>query len=160
MKTIKLNIYNIDELSDEAKEKAHQDYISSEYFEYSWLNESIESVKAFCNAFNCDLIDYELSTYRQGYLKSNIDNECIRGITKKDLPRLNAYLSGYCLDSDLMYSFYENYQGDIIEAFNNALDDGLKAITKDMEYQESLEYFLDHAGVNNYKYLSDGSYYH
>ncbi len=160
MKTIKLNIYNIDELSDEAKEKAHQDYISSEYFEYSWLNESIESVKAFCNAFNCDLIDYELSTYTNGYLTSNIDNDCIRGMKKNNLPDKESMPTGYILDADLMYSFYENYQGDIIEAFNNALDDGLKAITKDMEYQESLEYFLDHAGVNNYKYLSDGSYYH
>jgi hypothetical protein len=67
--------------------------------------------------------------------------------------------TGYYLDSDLMYSFYENYQGDIIEAFNNALDDGLKAITKDMEYQESLEYFLDHSQINNYQYLDDGSFY-
>jgi len=160
MQTIQLNIFNIDELSDEAKEKAHQDYINSEYFEYSWMDENIESVKAFCNAFNCDLVNYSISTYEAGYLKSNINNDCIRGMKKKDLPSKEAMPTGYCIDADLMYSFYDNYSGDIIEAFNNALNYGLKAIKADMEYQETLEYFLDYAGINNYKYLSDGSYYH
>jgi hypothetical protein len=159
MQTIKINLFCVNELSDNAKEKAHQDYISSEYFEYSWLNESIESVKAFCNAFNCDLTDYELSTYSNGYLKSNINNECIRGMKKKDLPNKESMPTGYYLDSDLMYSFYENYQGDIIEAFNIALNDGLKLITKDMEYQESLEYFIEHAEVNQYQYTEDGNFY-
>jgi len=28
-----------------------------------------------------------------------------------------------------------------------------------MEYQESLEYFLDHAEINDYKYLSNGNFY-
>ena len=159
MQTIKLELYDISELSDKAKEKAHQNYISSEYFEYFWIDESIKSVKAFCNAFNCDLVDYSLSTYGNSYLSTNINNDSIRGMTKNDLPDKDLMLTGYCLDSDLMYSFYKHYKGDVIEAFNNALDDGLKAIINDMEYQESLEYFIEHSEANEYQYLVDGSFY-
>jgi hypothetical protein len=105
------------------------------------------------------LTDYELSTYSNGYLTTNIDNDCIRGMKKNNLPDKESMPTGYYLDSDLMYSFYENYQGDIIEAFNQALNDGLKLITKDMEYQESLVYFIEHAEVNQYQYTEDGNFY-
>jgi len=159
MKTIKLNLYNIDELSKEAQEKAHIDYISSKYFEYFWIDESIKSVKAFCNAFNCDLVDYQLSTYNHSFLKSDINNDCIRGMKKKNLPAKDSELTGYIIDFVMLESFYKHYKGDIIEAFNIALNDGLKAIINDMECQLLFEYFIEHSQANGYQYTIDGSYY-
>lgn len=159
MQTIKLNLYNIDELAKEAQEKAHQDYITSTYFEYFWLDESIESVKAFCNAFNCDLVDYQLDSYGHSFLKANIDNDCVRGMKKKDLPAKDSELTGYIIDFVMLESFHKHYKSDIIEAFNIALDDGLKAIINDMEYQESMEYFIEHSEANEYQYTIDGGFY-
>ena len=159
MQTIKLNLYDIDELSKKTQEKAHQDYITSKHFEYFSIDESIESVKAFCNAFNCDLVDYQLSTHNHSFLKSDIDNDCIRGMKKKDLPAKDLELTGYCLDSDLLYSFHKHYKSDIIEAFNIALNDGLKAIINDMEYQESFDYFIEHSQANDYQYTIGGGFY-
>lgn len=47
MKTIEINLYSFDELSDKAKRKALNKYIKNEDFSFIW-EEAHETVKAFC----------------------------------------------------------------------------------------------------------------
>lgn len=69
MRTIMTNVYTFDELSDEAKEKAINDWRCSG-FEFAWTYDTINSIKAIADAMNCkaewysyDGITYDVSFY-------------------------------------------------------------------------------------------------
>ena len=156
MKTKTISIYNIHELDERAQEKAHFDYLNNG-FEYFWIDEAIESVKAFCDMFSVRLTDWELSTYRGSGFSTDATQESFRGIKPKDIQ--NKWPTGYALDDILVDAFHNNLgpQGNIKGAFFAALDAGLSDIVHDMEYQESFEYFLEMAEANEWEYLEDGS---
>jgi hypothetical protein len=50
MKTRTITIYSVDELSDQAQQKAHENFLSSEDF-YFWGDENEQTLKAFCDIF-------------------------------------------------------------------------------------------------------------
>ena len=159
MNIVQIKIYNINEIPNESQRKAWEDYTHSNSFEF-WIDEGIESIQAFCHEFNCDLTNYEISPHSHSFIKSNIDNDSIREMKKKDLPPKTFSPTGYYIDSVLIESFYKHYtDGDILYAFKSALDDGLKALIAEMEYQESFEYFLETARANEYQFLADGTWY-
>jgi hypothetical protein len=164
MKTKTISIYTINELDERAQEKAHHDYLSSG-FDYAWLNEGMDSIKAFCADFRVDLVDWSIGTYRRGdsYIKTDATQETFRGVRPSDIRRLDAigtnWPTGYCLDATL-YAAFHNYaskHGDVKGAFDHAIDEGLRYLLNDMEYQESMEYFIELAEINEWEYLADGS---
>ena len=158
MKTKTISIYNIHELSEKAQEEAHSDYLYlNNSFEYFWIDESIESVKAFCDLFSVRLTGWELSTYGRSGFSTDATQESFRGIKPKYIK--NEWPTGYALDDILVNAFHNNLgpQGNIKGAFFAALDAGLSNIVRDMEYQESFEYFLEMAEANEWEYLEDGS---
>jgi hypothetical protein len=161
MKTKTVNIYNIHELDERAQEKAHSDYLNNG-FEYFWLDESSDSIRAFCDMFGVELTDWALTTYGHSYLKTDATQETFRGMKPSDIPTLDSmekWPTGYCLDATLNSEFveYAAKHGDIKGAFFAALDAALSDIIRDMEYQESMEYFLEMAEANEWEYLEDGS---
>jgi len=58
MKTIEVNVYTYEELSDKAKLRALTDYQSD--CEYSWSYDAIKSLKAFMDAVGVKMTDYQL----------------------------------------------------------------------------------------------------
>jgi hypothetical protein len=157
MKTKTISIYAIGELSKKAQEKAHAEYLYHGGAGYAWVDESIESVKAFCNLFGARLTDWELSTFRHSTLSTDATQENFRGIKPDDIQ--NKWPTGYYLDDTLVSAFHDDarHHGDIKGAFFAALDAALSVIVADMEYQDSLEYFLEMAELNEWEYLEDGS---
>ena len=66
MKTIEINLYSFDELSDEAKEKAMNKYYENEDFFYIW-DDAHKTVNAFC-------YETSINTYNNSWLEPNLNN--------------------------------------------------------------------------------------
>lgn len=56
MRTEEINIYKYEELSDSAKEKAREWFLSGS--EYPWVDETRESLEKFCKTFDITLKDW------------------------------------------------------------------------------------------------------
>lgn len=57
MRTIEINLYQYNELSEEAKEKAFNDFCSNDY--YHWNGENNKVLEWFKNTFDVKIIDWE-----------------------------------------------------------------------------------------------------
>ena len=150
-----VNVYSISELSEDAQERAHRDYLSHG-FEYFWIDESIESVKAFCAQFGVKVTDWTLSTWGDSYISTNAENLHFRNIGKAF--KLAEFPTGYCVDEDLRMAYNSTFKatGSAKRAFEVAIESAVKSIVADMESQETLEYFIEHAEANEYEFLEDG----
>ena len=153
MRVIEETIYHFAELSDEAKETARDSFRDMEPF---WSKESIQSIEAFCDAFNVSLLDYSVDIYRSFY-RTNASNANFRG---KRLAQFNRdYMpTGYCLDIYLWTTFYDAFRttGDAKYAFNAALYAGFKAWREDMKYQTTDEYIDEFILANGYEFYENG----
>tara|TARA_R110000823_G_scaffold271003_1_gene390498 strand:- start:122 stop:604 length:483 start_codon:yes stop_codon:yes gene_type:complete len=157
MKTITINVYSFDELSDSAKDKARSDYRKHDVFGYIWWNESFNSLKAFCKHFNVEIKDYEVSTYRHSWVKTDANNQKFRGLKLKAIAR-DYMPTGYCMDCSLWMTFYDVFKltGNALQAFNNALDQWVKDVILDIEYQDSDEVIDQNMICNNYEFDQNG----
>ena len=153
MRVIEQTIYQFDELSDKAKETARDSFRDMESF---WTKESIQSIEAFCEAFDVSLLDYSVDIYRSFY-RTNASNANFRG---KRLSQFNRdYMpTGYCWDKGLWMTFYDVFRntGDAKYAFNEALDAGFRDWRKDLEYQTTDEYIDDIIIGDGYEFYENG----
>ena len=157
-----IKIYGIDELSEEAKEKAHEEYLTNGMFEYHWLEENIESIRSFSDLFGVKVKEYQIGTSCQSFVVTDADQDSFRGVRPDDMPSNSCPLTGYYLDDTLLLAFYtyaKSHDGDVKGAFDAAIDAAIKDIVADMEYQESFEYFKDYAFDNELEFLEDGEVY-
>jgi hypothetical protein len=67
MRTIELNVLSASELSQEALERAHNNYVSN--LEYVWGDDVVETIKRGLDSLGCTLKDYSIdfSGYRSHY---------------------------------------------------------------------------------------------
>ena len=81
-------LYRITELSGEAKEKAHNEWLCNRYF-YGWTHENRQTLDTFCERFGivCRNWRYEACNYSYDYRSRQED--CIDGLNGW---RLAAYL--------------------------------------------------------------------
>ena len=81
-------LYRITELSEEAKEKAHTEWLCNRYF-YGWTHENRKTLDAFCERFGivCRNWRYDACNYSYDYRSKQED--CIDGLSGW---RLMAYL--------------------------------------------------------------------
>jgi len=101
MKTKTINIYSFDELSEEAKEKALQDY-KERNTEIFWMDETIESLEGlFKNCDGISLKDYSLGEYNS-WIRVDFTNEEVENFTGK---RAMAWLENNLL-SNIRVSYY------------------------------------------------------
>ena len=154
MRVVEQTIYQFDELSDKAKETA-RDYFRD--LEYNWLDESKQSIEAFCAAFNVSLLDFCVDAYCPFNYKTDASNANFRG---EKLSQFNRdYMpTGYCLDNELWMTFYDVFRttGDAKYAFTEALDAGFKSWREDMEYQTTDEYIDDFIIGDGYEFYENG----
>lgn len=156
MKTIEINIYQYAELEDSAKQRAREWFSESGYV---WIDEGIDTIKAFCDLFGVTLKDYSLSTCSHSYITTNAENEHFRGLTLKQVEKNRALsLTGYCLECDLLEAMADSMKetGCALKAFNEAIEAGKRGIIADMEWQDSEEYIAEMMEINGYDFDEDG----
>ena len=155
MKTI--TTYSFSELSESTKSRALDDYRSNG-FEYHWKDENHNSLNAFCALFGVKMKNWNISPWGHSYITTDADNGHFRGWNKAKVAAIPEFLTGYCLDCDFIEAFKKEFErtGNVLSAFNDAIDAGLSAWIKDMEYQESDEYISEHLEVNEYQFLENG----
>lgn len=161
MQTVEMTIYKYSELDDYAQGKAR------EWFKecgYTWIDEGIDSIKAFCDHYGVKLEDYSLSPYSYSYIKTDAENHHFRGLKFKQVEKEKDLMpTGYCLDCDLFITMYESMKengGNALQAFEDAIEAGMKGILSDMEHQDSQEYIEEMIETNDYQFLDDGTIYH
>jgi hypothetical protein len=155
MRTATVEIYAFDELSDDAKARARNWWRAG--FEYSWHDESLASVKAFCAHFGVRLTKWEIGAYSPYSYSTDADNSHFRGRKLRDFDREHNP-TGFCLDYDLWSTFYDQFEktGDAKHAFDMALDAGFCAWRDDIEYQLSDAGIDDSLEANAYEFYADG----
>jgi hypothetical protein len=160
MQTVEIEIFEYSELDDAGKSRAREWFSQGGY---TWIDEGIDSVKAFCQHFGVDLKDYSISPYSPSYIDTNVENHHFRGLTLKQVDKNRSLeLTGYCLDCDLLETMYTvmKQTGNALLAFNEAIEAGLKGIISEMEYQDSEEYITEMMEINEYKFDAYGRIYH
>jgi len=156
MRTIEIEIFKYSELSDSAKTSAR------EWFScrgYAWIDESIDSIRAFCDHFGVKLGDYSLSPYAHSYIETNADNSNFRGYTLKQSEKEKGLTpTGFCLDCDLFETMHERMKetGCALTAFNETIEAGKREIITDMQYQDSEEYISETMEANDYEFNENG----
>ena len=155
---ITVTLYRFDELpTEKAKERARGWWRSVS--EFSWSEESRQSIEAFCEQFGIRLLDYQVGPYSPFYFRlSDYDNSNFRGVSLKGLEREN-YPTGYCLDADMSTTFYDVLKatGDAKSAFQEAVEAGFEGWRADMDDQLGDEYIDDCLIANEYEFTESGN---
>ena len=149
-----VNVFDITELSDKAKDKAFYEWCGLSMYDGS---DNIGTIESFCQLFNVNLKDWEVCEYRYGY---TVDIPQQRNITKrKALAMVNQWEvnQGYFLASIACESIKSGwYKGDIKYTIRNCLDDMFKAYQDDMECYYSMESFIETCQCNDWLFHTDG----
>lgn len=150
-----VNLYKFDELNVSAKEKAREWYRQG--LEYPWFDESIGSIKAFCDEFGVIIKDYSIGAFCHSYIDTDAENSNFRGLKLKTVKRDNMP-TGYCLDCDLWETFYDKFKrnGNALYAFNEAIDAAVRSIVSDAEYQYTDESVDEMITINEYEFTENG----
>lgn len=153
MRLATYEVFTFDELSDEAKENARA---WARDFPYSWCEESIKSIQAFCKEFGVKLLDYEIDAWTYFY-RTDVAGYHFRGLKLKDIPP-EKELTGYCLDGDMWYTFHDEFKtgGCALRAFEKAIEAGFKSWRADLKYQTSDECLDDLLISNSYEFYENG----
>ena len=132
-KMIEIPVFTIGELSDNAREKAHSNYLAGSFdFDYS---DNISTIKSFCDLFEVTLFAWSIDSCSYSY-DATIPQQ--RDITKrKAIAMVNSWETsqGFWLAiiaCDAMKSDWQH--GDIKLAIENSLDCMFKACQRDLEY--------------------------
>lgn len=158
MKTVTVKLYKFSELSDDAKEIARSDY--RQHVDYPWFDDALKSIKAFCDHFGVTIKDYEIGAFSPSYLTTGATNSNFRCVKLKRIDR-EQMPTGYCLDNVLWMSFYDEFKrtGDALYAFNQAIDDAVRDIVKDAEWNYSDECIDEMLEINEYDFTENGKLY-
>ena len=169
MKTVTntYNVYTFEELSEEAKEEARNKWRESE--EYPWWDESNDTMKAFAEAFNVTIKDYEISLYCRSYIRFEVENEELKGLrlwkyllnNYSHLLKNDSYLTGYCMDDDIMKPIRDFMKHPCLTVtlyslMQSCFNSFIKSVIADMEYQQSDEYIDETIMLNEYDFLENG----
>jgi hypothetical protein len=156
MKTETVSIYSFDELDDAGKERAISAYRNAGH-DYFGMDDGIASLKEFAGHFGVKIKNYEIGTCSYSYVTHDAENRHFRGKRLAEFNRDNMP-TGYFIDCILWITFYDVFKagGDAKAAFEAAIDEGVRGIVADMEYQESDEYIAEMLSFNNYEFLESG----
>lgn len=173
--TIKL--YQYDELSEEAKERAIQDWRENQT-DYIWAEDGVNSLKAFCKAFDIELKDYSLccGNCTPNHISFNANNydmqaDSLVGIRAFKYLHNNyaneienfwqAKVTGYCFDCDIikpLVDFMKRPDAEVTlqDLYQACFDAFCTAWYDDIEYQNSDEYISETLQINEYEFTEDG----
>jgi hypothetical protein len=157
MEVVELQIFQFHELDEQAKGNARDWYRSS--IEYPWFDEAKGSLKAFCDHFNVTLRDWNLGDGR-GYVKTDAEQRHFRGIKLSEQDR-DAMPTGLWLDCELFAYFYDEFKrtGDAKGAFDDALHNLVRAVSRDVEYYYTDESADENIETNMWTFTAEGKFY-
>lgn len=175
MKTIEVQLYKFDELSDEAKHTALEN--NANEAEYFWGDDAIKSLKKVAEHFNCSLERYSID-WTESY-RNEISFDCnyiefsakdlktqilsMGTFDKKTLKGLgDCKFTGYCADEsacDGIRKAYFNGERDLKELLMAGYESWYKDCQTDYEYQLSEEGYSEHCEANDYDFTEDGEQY-
>ena len=155
MRTISINLYQFEELSDAAKDKA-RDWFRSVDDGDAWGYEWQDSLKLFCEYFSLTTDSWEVSTHAYSHCKVTARDDDIENLTglrawkwlannghfKPELLSGNCPFTGYCGDEDLLdpirtFRDKPDLELTLGELFQQCADAWVKAWVADMEYARS-----------------------
>lgn len=158
MRKIETVLYKFNELSESAKERARDWYRKD--MQPSWMDESVDSITAFCDHFGIALDDWRVDCWDYDYTVT-LRNESFRGVKLRDYSRQHMP-TGFCLDCDLWETFYDVFKatGDAKRAFDDALTAGFKAWREDIRYQYTDEHVDDMLTANEHEFTESGEFWY
>ena len=186
MKTIKINLFRFDELSNESQQIAYKNWLDTER-EFFWGEEAVVSIKHALDHFGFDMYDYSID-----YSCANQSSVSIRRLF--DFPdeinnmagiRLYKYihnnylfkpakynksgisilsgncpLSGYYMDevflNEIRNFMIKPYNITFYKLMRLCVLNCLKEIQTDYEYQNSFYYFALLSNANEFEFTQDG----
>jgi hypothetical protein len=157
MEVIELQIFQLNELDEQAKNKARDWYRQD--IEYPWFDEAKDSLKAFCDHFGVSLRDWNLGDGR-GYVKTDAEQRHFRGVKLSEQDR-DAMPTGFTFDCDLFMNFYDEFKrtGDAKDAFDTALFKFVIAVRNDVESYYSDESADETIMANEWTFTKEGKFY-
>ena len=156
MRTVEVTLYKFNELpTEKAKERARNWWREGE--EYPHFGEAVGSLKAFCNLFGVSVRDYCIGDDYRSFIKTDAEHQTFRGIKLKNFNR-DAMPTGWHFDCSLMYEFCDVFKktGDAHYAFQQALEQFLIDVRKDVEWHFSDECIDELLEVNEYEFTEEG----
>lgn len=155
MQVIETVVYNFEELNDTAKERARDWWRSVE--EFFWFSEYLGSLKAFSAKFGIRVTDYHLSADYRASVSTDAMPSHFRGLKLKSIDR-NEMPTGFCADCSLMFEFYDQFKrtGDAAYAFEQAIEQFLIDLRRDIESTYEDEYIDEMLTINAYTFTEDG----
>lgn len=156
-------LYQITELSGEAKEKAYDEWLYSRYYyashySYDYRSRQDDSIDGLCG--------WRLATYLTNNHWSDLYTPKFywngrKGRKSRILVDTCCPLTGYYIDDcilDPIYKFLESPTETVTfdNLMNDCLDSFFRACRDDMESTQTLEYFTEESNANGWEYLSDG----
>ena len=159
MKTIILNVYKFNELSEDVQQKVIDKYYENKT--YAFLSEDLtESCKEYLKENDCNYSGIKLY-----YSLSNCqgDGLCFIGEVEKNGKRLKlSHNSRYCHAHSVNMEFYDENgdETDEIQELKNIYFDICKKLEDEgysiIEYRMDTDEFLDISESNNWEYYEDG----
>ena len=155
MEIVEICVYKFEELSDSAKDNARSWF--REGNDYPWWDDSLKSIKAFCNKFGVKIKDCQVGMWGHSFIDTDAENYHFRGRKLSEFKR-DRIDTDYCLDCTLWETFLDTWKetGDPLNAFTEAIHVAVRDIVKDMEYQDSDEVVDEMLEVNGYEFDVDG----
>lgn len=156
---VEYTIYNFDELSDDAKQKALEDFCSQDLYPCHAAN--LKSLKAFCDLFTIKIQDYSIGgNCERNYIRTNADNDAFRNLRLNSFD-LNTMVTGYYVDSVPMEAFRERWMqtGSAFIAFRFALQKFLNHVADDIDNYFSMESLKEMSEANEWKYTANGEFF-
>lgn len=142
MRTIEVNLYTYDELSDKAKLNALIDYQCDA--EYDWGYDALKSLEQFMVAVGVDMYNYDIDWLAPHRSKVYYEGEpTTELLTDKSL-------WSYCAGADLAETFNET------KSIELSVEKFLKNCADDYEYQLSEEGFEGYALANELWFDENG----
>ena len=169
MRTKQIRVYRFAELSDEAKERAKQEYASA--CGYSWSTEALDSLKALARHFGGELSDWSIDWFGGPSSASFDMPEMDRDEIAAELAKLGEYnpetlkgigdckLTGYCADESAIDGFRVAFvagESDLVALMDAAFDAWIKDAQSDCKWQFSDEAFGEHCDANGYEFDERG----
>lgn len=158
MRTMTLNVYTIDEVSPELKEKIIDNFRNDSSLCEWALEDGLRSMKAYCEHFGVTLKNWKIGAYSHSYAITDAENHHFRGLKLKTCDR--EYMpTGYCIDWNFFSEFFDEFKrtGDSKLAFEHGLACGVEAIVRDCESCYEEDSIIANIEANEYEFLEDGT---
>jgi len=175
MKTIKINLFKFNELNEEAKQVAIENYKNT-VTEYCFADEAIKSLEKFAEHFNSKLKNWSIDFFN--YSPSFATFSEVEEIEENELKELimqmgefnpetlrglgDCKFTGVCFDeeaADGARKAFFNGERNVNEILQAGFDSWINSVNKDAEYQISDEAVSETLKANEYDFTEDGEIY-